>query len=154
MSDAPGDTLRAAAEKLRALATAAASADDGAPTAHWRYEPQCHDSGKRWGTGHLYAIDTAEQIPTGLGRGRIRLLHGGGHGTRSRAPFLTDGVGEYIAAMGPATGLALAELLAAEADVADDFRRQCPALTDGELAAWVHGPLTIALHLLGEDTDQ
>ncbi|MFE9448343.1 hypothetical protein [Streptomyces sp. NPDC006739] len=58
---------------------------------------------------------------------------------------------DYIAAMHPGVGAALAELLETEADVADEVRRQSPDLTDAQLAAHVHGPLAIARALNGEE---
>jgi hypothetical protein len=90
--------------------------------------------------------------------GGDRLLHDG-PGSEDQPPQyavdepMSNGANAgYIALMHPGVGLALAELLDVEANVADDMRRQSPALTDGELAAWVHGPLAIARVLLGEVT--
>ncbi|NED75333.1 hypothetical protein G3I51_24020 [Streptomyces sp. SID9944] len=90
----PADELRAAADKLRHLA-ATASDDSGSP--HWtatRHFPDQPDSGftSLWAAG-----------------GRPLLAGGGGRG---RPPaYVSAPVGDYIAAMGPGVGAALADWL-------------------------------------------
>lgn len=100
----PADELRAAADKLRTLATAAAE-DSGNTTWHTtRHFPEQPDSTftALWATG-------------------ARPLLGGGGG-RGRPPaYVSAPVGDYIAAMHPGVGAALADWLAAEAaDPASD----------------------------------
>jgi hypothetical protein len=88
----PADEIRAAAAKLRALATAAA---DNSGSSNWhttRHFPDQPDSTftTLWATG-------------------VRPLLGGGG--RGRVPYVHAPVGDYAAAMDPATGLAFATLL-------------------------------------------
>ncbi|MCQ8831821.1 hypothetical protein [Streptomyces malaysiensis] len=96
----PTDQIRAAAELLRALATAASTDETGRPTARWYFtEHGRHDS------GYLYAAN-----PTGPG---ARILRGGSSGPHGRGlrPHLAARHGEYIAAMDPTVGFALAAWL-------------------------------------------
>lgn len=96
----PADEITAAATRLRALATAAAN-DSGSP--HWeakRLFPQYPDS-------------TATRLRANPGG---PLLHGGG----GIAPMVTGPVGDYIAAIDPTVGLALADLLDDQADGDDE----------------------------------
>lgn len=88
----PTDEIRTAADKLRALATAAA---DNSGSSNWhatRHFPDQPDSTftTLWATG-------------------VRPLLGGGG--RGRVPYVHAPVGDYAAAMDPAVGLALATLL-------------------------------------------
>ncbi|MFI0914181.1 hypothetical protein [Streptomyces abikoensis] len=70
-----------------------------------------------------------------------------------KAKTLADATTEVLAATLLSLIPPLAELLEVEADVADDMRLKTPELTDAELAAWVHGPLALALRLLGESEE-
>ncbi|MBW1603428.1 hypothetical protein JJV70_15210 [Streptomyces sp. JJ66] len=100
----PTEELRAAADKLRALVTAASTATatpverDGKPTTEW------HFAESRPGHGYLYAAN-----PTGPG---TRLMHADGPRTY---PSMRTRHGAYAAAMDPALGAALAGWLDAEA---------------------------------------
>ncbi|GAQ52098.1 hypothetical protein [Streptomyces acidiscabies] len=116
----PADELKAAATKLRALATAASTDDDGTHTAHWRAEP-CWPDGPDDGNRFLY--------------GDRPLLHGGGphRPARMRARHA-----EYIATMDPSVGLALADWL--------DW--QARALTEGHIAT-PDAALAVARQILG-----
>lgn len=104
----PAGELRTAADKLRALATAASTGRSGEPTTHWQFTERRLDSGKPWGSGTLHAID---QLDTGtdprLGK---ELIHGSS-GTRGLPPSMAVQHGAYIAAMDPTVGLALADWL-------------------------------------------
>ncbi|MFE2930653.1 hypothetical protein [Streptomyces sp. NPDC059278] len=55
----------------------------------------------------------------------------------------------YIALMHPGVGLAVAELLEAEAHVLDIISQQSPATTTEQLAAISHGHLVVAWQILG-----
>ncbi|MEV5140345.1 hypothetical protein AB0K71_05950 [Streptomyces syringium] len=121
----PAAVLRAAADHLRTLATNAA-----------------HEGRHNWDTGHTLGSRSPVVVD---------------HPTQPSVLIETfaarlERVNAFIAAMDPAVGLALAELLATEANVADDIRQASPELTEEQLAAWVQGPLAIARLLLGEDT--
>ncbi|GHH30096.1 hypothetical protein [Streptomyces rubradiris] len=97
----PADEIRTAAEKLRALATAAAD-NSGSSTWHaTRHFPDQPDSTftTLWATG-------ARPLLGGGGRGRVPYVH---------AP-----VGNYAAAMDPAVGLLLTDLLDDLADGDDE----------------------------------
>ncbi|MFF9894938.1 hypothetical protein [Streptomyces longispororuber] len=94
----PADELRAAAATLRTLATAAADDSGNATWKADRHFPEQPDAGYTalWATG-------------------ARPLMRGGGG-RGRPPaYVTAPVGDYIAAMGPTVGLALATWLDAVA---------------------------------------
>lgn len=126
----PAALLRAAADTLRALATAASTDERGGPTARWHFtERNSH------GSGYLYAAN-----PDGPG---ARLIHGGSSGPHGRGtrPSMDARHGEYAAAVDPAVGLALADWLAAAADAA-------------ELAGPDPRAVAVARQLLGEDTDR
>ncbi|MEU2510531.1 hypothetical protein [Streptomyces syringium] len=127
----PAAVLRAAADHLRALAAAASTDGHGSPTACWDFEEYCFHSGEGRGAGMLYATDD--------GPYQTRLLHGAAG--RGGGPRVHRQHGEYIAAVNPAVGLALADLLA---DLAhgDAF---------GEINPWA---LALAQRLLGEDTSR
>lgn len=131
----PAEELRAAATKLRQLATAAATGRSTEPTARWAFTELCFDSGKGWGSGMLRAIDglDADADPH-LGQA---LIHGSS-GSRGRAPSLAAQHGAYIATMEPTVGLALADWLDATARTADD-----------EGAAFLDEALAVARQLLG-----
>ncbi|MBP8538578.1 hypothetical protein [Streptomyces sp. MK37H] len=102
MTDAsPADEIRAAAENLRALATAASTATatpierGGTPTTRWYFKE------REKGHGYLYAAN-----PDGPG---TRLIHS--TAGRGSYPSMRARHGEYAAAMDPTVGLALADLL-------------------------------------------
>lgn len=108
----PAETLQAAADKLRALATAASTDPDGIPTANWHTKPRWpnDDDGSRYlfgdhrtrDDGHVYSWPI-------LNRG----------GSPQRPSYMRSQHAEYAAAMGPGVGLALADWLeATAADVA------------------------------------
>ncbi|WP_405794082.1 hypothetical protein [Streptomyces sp. NBC_01506] len=103
MTTSPADELRTAAATVRALATAASTATDGTPTAHWNTKEQ------RGGGARLYGDYTTD------GRGqRIGwppLMHG-----TTRPPHMEPQHAAYAATMGPALGLALADWLDRMAD--------------------------------------
>ncbi|MFJ4637542.1 hypothetical protein ACIP69_18195 [Streptomyces hygroscopicus] len=93
----PAALLRAAAERVRSLATAAAE-DSGSP--HWiatRHFPDATFT-TLWTDSHSV------------------LMRGGG---RHRAPYVHAPVGDYIATMGPAVGHALADWLDSAAEDAE-----------------------------------
>lgn len=102
----PAEELRAAADTLRALATAASTATTtpadrgGSPTSRWHFAE--HGA---TGMGYLYA-----ENPGGLGTRLLRTLGVGGRGHRDRASMRTRH-GEYAAAMDPTVGLAVAKAL-------------------------------------------
>lgn len=97
------DEIRTAAEKLRALATAASTDTDGTPTAHWNSKVhRRQDSGYRILCGDYLTRADGRTIswPTLL------------HGRVGQSPALMHTQhAEYAAAMGPTVGLALADLL-------------------------------------------
>ncbi|RLL66980.1 hypothetical protein [Streptomyces sp. Z26] len=101
----PAAEIRAAAETLRALATAASTATStplargGQPTTRWHFAE--HVSG----SGYLYA-----ENPSGRGVRLLRTLGAGGRGHRDPASIRTRH-GAYAAAMDPVVGLALAAAL-------------------------------------------
>ncbi|MGY0062790.1 hypothetical protein ACWY4P_40695 [Streptomyces sp. LZ34] len=101
MTDAsPAAQMRGAAEKLRALATAAAE-DSGSP--HWtatRHFPDQPDATftTLWTDSHTV------------------LMRGGG---RHQAPYVHAPVGDYIAATDPTVGLAIAAWLDSAAEDAE-----------------------------------
>ncbi|MFJ3507838.1 hypothetical protein [Streptomyces luteogriseus] len=105
----PADELRNAADKLRALATAASVDNDGTPTANWHTEPCGPDDA---GYHHLYGDhltrddDRTESWPR-LNRG----------GSLQRPSYMHGQHAEYAAAMGPTVGLTLADWLDFEADL-------------------------------------
>lgn len=109
----PADELRAAAKRLRGLAEAAATGRRGEPTAHWAFVERTLDSGKRWGSGMLHAVDHLEgDDDRRLGQA---LIHGGGQ-PRGAGPSMAAQHGEFIAAMGPAAGILLADWLDSAAE--------------------------------------
>ena len=116
MSDqTPADEIRAAATTLRALATAAATSKDGKPTASWHFEENQTVSGEGWGHGMLYATDQEPERQTQIVRGPTSRPNGRGIGPRVERQH-----GEYIAAMDPTAGLALAAWLDWAANIARD----------------------------------
>ncbi|MEU4051308.1 hypothetical protein AB0F09_19175 [Streptomyces olivaceus] len=104
----PADEITTAADKIRALATAASTDSHGTPTVHWaiRYQPGVTPGApdRRDQPAKLVAVglDTAKP-----------LLHGGSSGPHGRGsrPSIGPDHGRYIVAMQPAVGLALATLL-------------------------------------------
>ncbi|OXS35408.1 hypothetical protein [Streptomyces sp. XY006] len=89
----PADELRTAAEKLRALASAAAAAS-GSP--HWR------------ATRLMRELPDATYTTLGTVDGPP-FLRGGGRG--GPPAYVSAPIGDYIATMGPSVGLALADWL-------------------------------------------
>jgi hypothetical protein len=129
----PADTLRAAAEKLRALA-AAATEDSGSTTWHAaRHFPEQPDSTftALWATG-------------------VRPLLGGGGG-RGRPPaYVHAPVGDYIALMDPGLSHALADWL-------DETATEVTAAEGTEYELLAHEPsnswtaaLAVARQILGD----
>ncbi|MFI1677020.1 hypothetical protein [Streptomyces sp. NPDC020607] len=99
----PADELRAAAEKLRALATAASTATDGTPTANWNVKYKEFQS-----PGH--GLLCGDYITNGRGeRVGWPLLNRGG--SQHRPTYMATQHAEYAAAMDPTVGLALAKAL-------------------------------------------
>ena len=110
----PSDEFKAAAVKLRDLATAASTDNDGTPTAHWNAAP-CwpkDDDGNRFLYGDHLTRDDGRTIPW------PPLLRGG---MRSRAPYMHGQHADYAAAMGPTVGHAVVGLLNAAAAMAVDY---------------------------------
>lgn len=87
----PADELRAAADKLRTLATTAADRSGGTT---WRFKRRFPDQ-PDFDYGTLAALD------------KTPFVRGGGRTPASLSAL----VGDYIAAMGPSVGLALADWL-------------------------------------------
>ncbi|MCX5431902.1 hypothetical protein OHU11_30080 [Streptomyces sp. NBC_00257] len=108
----PADELRAAAEKLRALTTAASTDTDGTPTTQWNAEPRWPDDPD--GHWNLYGGYTSRD--DGRRFGWPRLNRGG---SQHRQAYMHPQHAEYAAAMGPALGLALADWLDKEAAIWD-----------------------------------
>lgn len=94
------DELRAAAEKLRALATAASTDSDGTSTAAWHSEDRGHGRSALWGD-HLIRND-GRRISWPL------LVRGG---SPQRPAYMHTQHAAYAAAMHPGVGLALADWL-------------------------------------------
>lgn len=92
----PADELRAAAQRLRELA-AAATGEAGDTWTAIRRHPDMP-------TSHSVTLWGSEQP----------FIHG--HGGRGVGPFVLDTVGNYIAAMDPRLGVALARVLDQAAD--------------------------------------
>ncbi|MFF8422977.1 hypothetical protein [Streptomyces sp. NPDC015680] len=130
--------LRAAAQQLRALATAASTDTDGNPTAQWNAEP-------RWpadpdGTSHLYGgyrtLDDGRRIAS------PSLLRGG---SPQRPTRMYTQHADYIATMGPAVGLALADWLDSWTGV--EISEHGPMFEDARHA------LAVARQILGTTKD-
>ena len=102
------DELRTAAEKLRTLATAASTDRRGTPTLRWHFKER-----PGLGSGYLYA-----ENPDGPG---ARIIHGGSSGPHGRGlhPGMSPQHGEYVAAMDPTVGLAVADWLESAAEDAE-----------------------------------
>lgn len=95
----PAEELRAAADKLRTLATAASTDGHGRDISTWTsYHASTRDA-------RLHGPD------------RVDIIRGGSSGPHGRGirPHLHPPVADYIAAMQPGVGLALAAWLEAEA---------------------------------------
>ncbi|MGV9803900.1 hypothetical protein ACWDTP_38265 [Mycobacterium sp. NPDC003449] len=107
----PADQIRAAAELLRALATAASTDPDGLPTARWHTEP-CwpDDDSTRFLYGDHLTRDDGRRISWPL-------LNRGG--SPQRPSYMHGQHAEYAAAMDPTVGLALADWLDAAAEDAE-----------------------------------
>jgi len=132
------DELRTAATKLRELATAASTDDDGTPTADWHAKPcgSCPgvpDDGNRiiWGDRLQHADGSHYSWP--------KLLHGG---SQHRPVRMRARHAEYIVAMGPRAGLALADWLEFEADLID-------SVPGAELRGRTEHALAVARQILG-----
>lgn len=140
----PAEELRAAAARLRELATAASTATatpvdkGGKPTTHW------HFNEREQGSGYLYAAN-----PDGPG---TRLIHS--NAGRGTYPHMRTRHGEYAAAMDPAVGLANASLLEAAAGLIDDHPDLTrPHVTDepcsDHACRIVHAALAVARQING-----
>ena len=105
----PADQLTAAADKLRELATTASTDGRDKPTTRWHFKKRDER------TGYLYA-----ENPDGPG---VRLLLGGSSGPHGRGshPGMRTRHGEYVAAMDPTVGIALADWLASAAEDAEQI---------------------------------
>jgi hypothetical protein len=115
------DELRTAAQTLRELATAASTGRKGEPTTTWAVRYRINEFTREEERNHgcrLVATDTADEN----GHGATQLFHGpsGGYGGRGPGPSMHPQHAEYIAAMHPAVGRALAELLDDQADGDDE----------------------------------
>ncbi|MFE0800104.1 hypothetical protein [Streptomyces sp. NPDC058812] len=137
----PADELRTAAAKIRALATAASTDSDGAPTANWHHQERGH------GRGHLYG----DHLTRDDGR-RISWPHLLRGGSSQRPTYMHVQHAAYAAAMGPALGLALAEWLDQAAryydagvQAAGDVFRDDPAGRDAFLTTGPGAPSEHAL---------
>ncbi|URC17972.1 hypothetical protein QEN62_gp50 [Streptomyces phage AxeJC] len=108
MTTTPADELRAAATQLRALATAASTDPDGAPTTQWTAEPHRPDDP----SGHWTLYGDHRTREDGHRIAWPPLLHGS---SQHRRAYMHPHHATYIAAMGPATGLATAAWLDAVA---------------------------------------
>ena len=124
----PADELWAAAEKLRALATAASTGPRDEPTSRWHFKRRDARS------GYLYAAN-----PHGPG---MRLIHGDANGG-NRHPGMHPRHGEYAAAMGPAVGLAVANWL-------DGAAALIAELPGAEYLPRTHNALAVARAILKE----
>ncbi|MFJ2568906.1 hypothetical protein ACIOYT_00600 [Streptomyces halstedii] len=161
-ADRPDDLLRAAAEKLHALATAASVDSSGRPTAQWavRYQPGILPGAPPQTDRDCYlrAVDEADAD----GRGARSLLHGGG-GSRTRPPSVEPQHGRFIAAMDPGVGLALAAWLDRAAAEYDATVRGAAGVwsepgEERERDAWVgqqtnQHALAVARQLLGTTSE-
>ena len=107
------DELRAAAARLRELATAASTdPHTNRPTETWEFRPKPVEFPTSFPPHGMLATPETD--------GRItNLIHGGGGGTRARSPWMFEVHGAYIATMGPPVGVALADWLDEEADRRD-----------------------------------
>ncbi|MBQ0827670.1 hypothetical protein [Streptomyces tagetis] len=137
----PAHDLRAAAETLRALATAASVDPDGTPTAHWHYE----DRGR--GRGHLYGDHLTREDDRCISW--PHLLRGG---SLQRPTYMHVQHAAYAAAMGPVVGLAIADWLEEAAhryecsvQAAGDAFRDDPAGRDAFLTTGPGAPSPHAL---------
>ncbi|MFC1260678.1 MULTISPECIES: hypothetical protein [Streptomyces] len=97
----PADELRTAAQTLRTLATEAASGSGS----------------NRWRTKRHFPNQPGSTFTSLLTESGTPLMGGGG---RNRVPYLHAPVADYIAAMHPGVGTALADLLLDQADGDDE----------------------------------
>lgn len=143
----PADELRTAAARLRTLATAASTDTKGHPTAHWavRYRPGVTPGAPELRDRPCALVATDDTGPDGHPR---PLLHGGSSGPHGRGsrPAVEPRHGEYIAAMDPNVGLALADWLTTEAQTwaGDEVHSRCSAQT-----CTLDAALAVARNLLG-----
>ncbi|MFE9003153.1 hypothetical protein ACFYOY_13570 [Streptomyces sp. NPDC007875] len=110
----PAALLRAAAEKLHALATAASTDTDGTPTANWHTEP-CWPDDPTLGH-HLYGDHLTRDDGSTIS---WPLLNRGG--SPHRRSYMHGQHAEYAAAMNPAVGLAIAAWLDSAAEDAEQI---------------------------------
>ena len=117
------DELRAAAARLRGLASAASTdPHSNRPTVSWEFLTKKPEFPTDFPPhGRLIAPDSE-------GRNRD-LIHGGGGGTRAHSPWMFEAHGAYIAAMHPGVGKALADWLEYEAEFGTDPGIDPAALT-------------------------
>ncbi|MEU3656447.1 hypothetical protein AB0E67_27300 [Streptomyces sp. NPDC032161] len=123
MTTTPADELRAAAELLRAAALAAAE----------------HSGSTTWYSKRHFPNQDSDFTVLTAGPGRP--LHCGGGGGRGPAPYMHAPVSEYIAAVGPGVGLAIADWLGSWTGV--DLSEHGPAPEDAQHA------LAVARKILG-----
>lgn len=132
MTDQPADEIRAAAVKLRTLATNASTDRTDRPTAHWAFTERRSDAGEGRGIGMLRATDhlNPDDNPR-IGR---PLMHAT-TGPRGLPPSLAVQHGQYIAAMDPRVGLALAVWLDRTASAWDALNHAADMALDPDDAA-------------------
>lgn len=115
----PTDEIRAAAEKLRTLATAASTDTDGTPTAHWSCSPRWREEEVRRPTADMPHFLYGDYLTRDDGKviSWPKILRGG---TQQRPSQMDRAHAQYAAAMDPTVGLALADLLDDLADGDDE----------------------------------
>ncbi|MFD7764196.1 hypothetical protein [Streptomyces microflavus] len=108
----PAETVQHAAAILAALADAAAQGTSGQPTAHWsvRYQPGVLPGAPPQRDRPCYLVAT-DHNPGPAAPHLIRSGSRGGPNSRATRPTLAPQHAQYIAAMDPTTGHALARLL-------------------------------------------
>ncbi|MER5750660.1 hypothetical protein [Streptomyces sp. NPDC002088] len=141
----PADEIRAAALRLRTLATAASTDPDGTPTANWHAHPRWPDDPD--GSSLLYG----DYLTREDGRTISWPLLNRGSSSQRMAHMHTQHA-DYAAAMDPTVGLALADWLDSAAHhyecgirAADDVFHDDPAGHDAFLTTGPGAPSTHAL---------
>ncbi|TVL89802.1 hypothetical protein [Streptomyces sp. SAJ15] len=134
----PADQIRAAAQLLRTLATAASTDTDGTPTAHWTTAAFA-DSREPVLCGDYLTLDDGRRVPW------PRLVRGG---SPQRPAYMHVRHADYIAAVDPTVGLALAEWLDAEAT------RLELSIHLGRQEEYGRHALAVARQILGEEAER